>query len=133
MISVSPTLSRNLDATHSPLPLKEMSWGVRVIRPAVEGAVTGLSETDRCLLILIYWYCAPLLLHPRTAPFQLRIISFGEGSSMPHDPHECDEHEHHGDEPGHVHDPHECDDHEHHAHVHDPHECDDHEHHEHND
>ena len=71
-----------------------------------------------------------------------------------HDPHECDTHEHHGDEPGHVHDPHECDDHEHHAddhenddhecdshehhgdepgHVHDPHECDDHEHHDHDD
>ena len=48
-----------------------------------------------------------------------------------HEIHECDEHEHHGDEPGHVHDIHECDDHEHHAHVHDPHECDDHEHHEH--
>ena len=34
---------------------------------------------------------------------------------MPHDQHECDAHEHHG-EPGHVHDPHECDDHEHHGH-----------------
>ena len=30
-----------------------------------------------------------------------------------HDAHECDEHEHHDDEPGHVHDAHECD--EHHA------------------
>ncbi|MCE2526908.1 MAG: cation transporter [Actinomycetia bacterium] len=48
-----------------------------------------------------------------------------------HDPHECDTHEHHGDEPGHVHDPHECDDHEHHAddHENDDHECDSHEHH----
>ena len=33
-----------------------------------------------------------------------------------HTDHECDTHEHHGDEPGHVHDPHECDDHEHHGH-----------------
>ncbi len=33
-----------------------------------------------------------------------------------HDVHECDDHEHHGDEPGHVHDSHECDDHEHHGH-----------------
>ena len=33
-----------------------------------------------------------------------------------HDAHECDEHEHHGDEPGHVHATHECDEHEHHAH-----------------
>ena len=32
-----------------------------------------------------------------------------------HDQHECDEHEHHADEPNHVHDPHECDEHEHHA------------------
>ncbi|MCY4651089.1 MAG: cation diffusion facilitator family transporter [bacterium] len=47
-----------------------------------------------------------------------------------HDPHECDTHEHHGDEPGHVHDPHECDDHEHHDHDdhhgHDHHDHDDH-------
>ena len=35
-----------------------------------------------------------------------------------HDTHECDTHEHHGDEPGHVHDPHECDGHEHHEHDH---------------
>ncbi len=35
-----------------------------------------------------------------------------------HDHHECDAHEHHGDEPGHVHDPHECDEHEHHEHAH---------------
>ena len=35
-----------------------------------------------------------------------------------HDIHECDTHEHHGDEPGHVHDIHECDDHEHHEHDH---------------
>ena len=35
-----------------------------------------------------------------------------------HDIHECDTHEHHGDEPGHVHDPHECDGHEHHVHDH---------------
>ena len=34
---------------------------------------------------------------------------------MPRDIHECDEHEHHADEPGHVHDIHECDDHDHHA------------------
>ena len=34
-----------------------------------------------------------------------------------HDEHECDTHEHHGDEPGHVHDPHECDTHEHHGHL----------------
>lgn len=33
-----------------------------------------------------------------------------------HDLHECDTHEHHGDEEGHVHDPHECDTHEHHGH-----------------
>ena len=33
-----------------------------------------------------------------------------------HDVHECHNHEHHGDEPGHVHDAHECDTHEHHAH-----------------
>ena len=56
-----------------------------------------------------------------------------------HMTHECDTHEHHGDEPGHVHDPHECDTHEHHAHEHDnhhdhghghdQHECDTHEHH----
>ena len=48
-----------------------------------------------------------------------------------HDAHECDGHEHHGDEPGHVHDSHECDDHEHHAdeHEHHAHECDTHEHH----
>ena len=32
-----------------------------------------------------------------------------------HDQHECDTHEHHGDEAGHVHDMHECDDHEHHG------------------
>ena len=33
-----------------------------------------------------------------------------------HDTHECDTHEHHGDEEGHVHDDHECDTHEHHGH-----------------
>ena len=32
-------------------------------------------------------------------------------TAAPHDPHECDGHEHHGDEPGHVHNPHECDGH----------------------
>ena len=32
-----------------------------------------------------------------------------------HAAHECDDHEHHGDEPGHVHDAHECDDHDHHV------------------
>lgn len=32
---------------------------------------------------------------------------------MPHDEHECDEHEHHA----HVHDVHECDEHEHHVHA----------------
>lgn len=31
-----------------------------------------------------------------------------------HAPHQCDGHEHHGDEPGHEHDVHECDEHEHH-------------------
>ena len=31
-----------------------------------------------------------------------------------HEQHECDGHEHHGDEPNHVHDQHECDGHEHH-------------------
>ena len=48
-----------------------------------------------------------------------------------HDKHECDDHEHHGDEAGHEHDQHECDDHEHHDHGHEhaQHECDDHEHH----
>ena len=48
-----------------------------------------------------------------------------------HDPHECDTHEHHGDEEGHEHEEHECDTHEHHAdeHEHDEHECDTHEHH----
>ncbi len=35
-----------------------------------------------------------------------------------HDVHECDSHEHHGDEPGHVHDAHECDTHYHHHHTH---------------
>ena len=34
-----------------------------------------------------------------------------------HESHECDTHEHRGDEPIHVHDPHGCDTHEH-AHVH---------------
>ncbi len=29
--------------------------------------------------------------------------------------HECDEYEHHGDEPEHIHGPRECDEHEHHA------------------
>ena len=29
--------------------------------------------------------------------------------------HECDDHEHHGDEPDHMHDMHECDDDEHHT------------------
>ena len=48
-----------------------------------------------------------------------------------HDIHECDTHEHHGDEPGNVHHPHECDTHKHRAeaHYHAPHECDTHEHH----
>lgn len=48
-----------------------------------------------------------------------------------HDKHECDDHEHHGDEAGHVHEQHECDEHEHHdhGHEHDQHECDEHEHH----
>ena len=32
-----------------------------------------------------------------------------------HDDHECDEHEHHGEEAGHVHRTHECDGHEHHG------------------
>ena len=35
-----------------------------------------------------------------------------------HEAHECDDHEHHGDEDGHVHDAHECDGHEHHAEDH---------------
>ena len=35
-----------------------------------------------------------------------------------HDVHECDAHDHHGDEPSHVHDIHECDGHEHHEHDH---------------
>ena len=43
--------------------------------------------------------------------------------------HECDDHEHHGDEEGHMHDSHECDGHEHHGHGHGEHECDGHEHH----
>ena len=42
-------------------------------------------------------------------------MSEPETAEHDHDAHECDEHEHHGDEPGHAHDPHECDEHEHHA------------------
>ena len=38
-----------------------------------------------------------------------------------HDEHECDGHEHHDDESGHVHDEHECDGHEHHADDHEEH------------
>ena len=60
--------------------------------------------------------------------------TFKKGDTMQqHAAHECDEHEHHGDEPGHVHDAHEYDDHDHHVddHSHASHECDDHEHHTH--
>lgn len=42
-------------------------------------------------------------------------MSEPETAGHVHDAHECDEHEHHGDEPSHVHDLHECDEHEHHA------------------
>ena len=46
-----------------------------------------------------------------------------------HNRHECDDHEHHGDEPGLVHDPHECDEHEHHADEHEHHDHHGHGHH----
>ena len=42
-------------------------------------------------------------------------MSEPETAGHVHDAHECDEHEHHGDEPSHVHDLHECDEHEYHA------------------
>ena len=49
---------------------------------------------------------------------------------LQHDIHECDTHERHADEAGHVHDMHERDTHERHAdeagHVHDAHERDTH-------
>ena len=52
----------------------------------------------------------------RVGPWKLgrEVIRMSEPETAGH-AHECDDHEHHGDESGHVHDPHECDEHEHHA------------------
>ena len=65
---------------------------------------------------------APALMHNGIQGWSLELdreiirMSEPETDGHLHDAHECDEHEHHGDEPGHVHATHECDEHEHHAH-----------------
>ena len=68
------------------------------------------------------------------ALFGLTLSTGGGSGGASHDhghgEHECDGHEHHGEEPGHVHGPppHECDGHEDHDHDHDDHGHDDHDH-----